>query len=99
MNSAGDCTSTNENEEQVVQRIEVPLTFDAEFFTRLQDEVATLDTLQAGEQTAIANEITELSNDICAVTKPSKFSKTDLYRWRELFDVYLQAIVKQMGHR
>jgi hypothetical protein len=79
--------------EQLVQRVEVPLTFDAEFFTRLQDEVATLDTLQAGEQTALAEEIVSLSNDITSLTKPSKFNKTDLYRWRELFEVYLQAMV------
>lgn len=76
-----------------VQRVEVPLTFDAEFFTRLQAEVATLDTLQAGEQTALTEQITALSKDITSLAKPSKFSKTDLYRWRELFDIYLQAMV------
>jgi E3 ubiquitin-protein ligase BAH len=76
-----------------VQRVEVPLTFDSEFFTRLQAEVATLDTLQAGEQTALTGQIIALSNDITSLTKPSKFNKTDLYRWRELFDIYLQAMV------
>jgi len=28
---------------------------------------------------------------ITEVTTPSKFSKTDLYRWRQLFDIYLEA--------
>lgn len=76
-----------------IQRIEVPLTFDTEFFQKLQDEVEVLDVLQAGEQKALEGEITALSNEITALAKPSKFSKTDLYRWRELFDLYLQAMV------
>lgn len=79
--------------EPVIQRIEVPLTFDAEFFKTLQSDVAVLGDLQAGEQTALADEIATLSKDIASVTKPSRFSKTDLYRWRELFDIYLQAMV------
>jgi E3 ubiquitin-protein ligase BAH len=39
----------------------------------------------------MADEIVALSNEITLLTKPSKFSKTDMYRWRELFDIYLQA--------
>ncbi|KAF4632788.1 hypothetical protein G7Y89_g5328 [Cudoniella acicularis] len=77
---------------QPIQRIEIPLTFDSEFFSRLQDEVAVLDTLQEGEQQALTSEIAALSKEIKDLTKPSKFSKTDLYRWRELFEIYLQAM-------
>ncbi|PSS09205.1 hypothetical protein M430DRAFT_61553 [Amorphotheca resinae ATCC 22711] len=75
----------------VLRKIEIPLTFDAEFFELLQEDVTNLDSLQAGEQRAMADEIVALSNEITLLTKPSKFSKTDMYRWRELFDIYLQA--------
>lgn len=74
-----------------VHRVEVPLTFDTEFFGLLQVDVTNLDNLQAGEQKAMTDEIIALSNDITNLTKPSRFSRTDLYRWRELFDIYLQA--------
>ncbi|KAH8661353.1 RING-14 protein [Tricladium varicosporioides] len=79
--------------EHTIQRIEVPLTFDSEFFHRLKNEVEVLDTLQEGEQKVLANEIVALSNDVRILTKPSKFSKTDMYRWRELFEIYLEAMV------
>lgn len=80
-----------ENDGPVIQRVEVPLTFDTEFFGLLQGDVTNLDTLQTGEQKAMTEEILALSNEITILTKPSRFSKTDLYSWRELFDIYLQA--------
>lgn len=76
-----------------IKRIEVPLTFGAQFFQKLQDEVEVLETLQAAEQKELEREIAALSTEIVALSKPSKFSKTDLYRWRELFDIYQQAMV------
>jgi E3 ubiquitin-protein ligase BAH len=75
----------------VIQRVEVPLTFDVEFFELLQGDVTNLNMLQAGEQKRMTDEIVALSTEVTNLTKPSKFSKTDLYRWRELFDIYLQA--------
>jgi E3 ubiquitin-protein ligase BAH len=53
--------------------------------------VTTLDTLYAEEQKAMTEEIRTLGKEIAKVTNPSKHSKTDLVRWRELFDIYLQA--------
>jgi len=79
------------NDDQVIRRFEIPLTFDTEFFGLLQGDVTNLDRLQAGEQDAITDKITALSHEVTQLTKPSKYSKTDLYRWRELFDLYLQA--------
>lgn len=75
----------------VIQQVEVPLTFDVEFFELLQGDVTNLNMLQAGEQKRMTDEIVALSTDITNLARPSKFSKTDLYRWRELFDIYLQA--------
>jgi len=74
-----------------IRRVEIPLTFDAKFFDLLLDDVNSLDALQAEEQKALGNEILALSKEVTAVTKPSKFKKTDMYRWRELIDIYLQA--------
>ncbi|KAH6677534.1 SPX domain-containing protein [Halenospora varia] len=84
---------TGDDNEHIIQRIEVPLTFDSEFFRRLKNEVEVLDTLQEGEQKVLTDEILALSNDVKTLTKPSRFSKTDMYRWRELFEIYLEAMV------
>ena len=74
-----------------VQRIEVPLTFDAEFFGLLKNDVLTLDAIQAKEQKALTEEIQALGNEVSKLAVPVKSNKTDLDRWREVFDLYLQA--------
>ncbi|KNB06118.1 hypothetical protein FOXG_08168 [Fusarium oxysporum f. sp. lycopersici 4287] len=53
--------------------IEVPLTFDAEFFEMLQSDVNNLDALQMEEEKTMTSEI------------------TDLARWRQIFELYLDA--------
>lgn len=83
-------SSSSVNNSQV-RGVEVPLKCDVEFFGLLQEDVTTLDALQAGEQKAMTQTITELSKDMTQLTSPSKFTKTDMYRWRELLDIYLQA--------
>ncbi|KAJ3499796.1 hypothetical protein NLG97_g64 [Lecanicillium saksenae] len=75
------------------ETIEVPLVFDAEFFDMLQNDVTELDALQAREQKQLTAEITELSKDIAAVSRPSRFSKSDLARWRDIFELYLDSNV------
>jgi E3 ubiquitin-protein ligase BAH len=52
-----------------------------------------LDAIQVKEQESLTRDIHELSKDITALVKPTKFGKTDMYAWRELFDLYLQAAV------
>ncbi|KAG0647184.1 putative RING finger [Hyphodiscus hymeniophilus] len=75
-------------------RVEViTLSCDAEFFRLLQKDVTSLDALQAREQKAMTEQITALSKDMTHLTSPSRLTKTDMYRWRELFDIYLQAQV------
>jgi E3 ubiquitin-protein ligase BAH len=86
--SIGMTSSANDSQ---VRRVEIPLRFDVEFFGLLQEDVTTLDALQAREQKAMTEKITALSKDMANLTSPSKFTKTDMYRWRELFDIYLQA--------
>lgn len=76
-----------------MQRIEVPLTFDAEFFGLLKSDVLVLNGLQAREQKALTDEIQALGNEVSKLAVPVKSSKTDLDRWREVFNLYLQARV------
>jgi E3 ubiquitin-protein ligase BAH len=75
--------------------VEVPLAFTAEFFEILYDDVAELDRLQTQQEAEIKGQILALSTEIRKLSRPSKtqFHKSDLYRWRELFDIYLQANV------
>ncbi|KAJ9134745.1 Transcriptional regulator [Pleurostoma richardsiae] len=74
-------------------RVEVPLVFDSEFFDILQNDVTGLDALQRQEQRIMKADITDLGRDISTVTRPSRFAKTDLSRWRELFELYVHAQV------
>lgn len=69
------------------------MSFDAKFFELLQGDLTTLDELQAGEHKTMAEQIIELSKEITRLTAPTKFAKTDMYRWRALFDIYLQACI------
>lgn len=74
-----------------VQRIEVPLTFDTEFFGLLKNEVSSLDEIQKAEQRAMTDEIKALGDEIGKLAFPAKNNKTDMGRWRTIFDLYLQA--------
>lgn len=49
--------------------MEIPLTFDAEFFDILLDDVTSLDALQSEEQKTLGDEITELSTEVTTVTQ------------------------------
>ncbi|KAL2151533.1 hypothetical protein VTH82DRAFT_6631 [Thermothelomyces myriococcoides] len=77
--------------------VEIPLSFDSRFFGLLQADLAELDTLQAKERQLMNDKISILGNEIAEVAKPrkglAKFSKSDLYRWREIFELYLAAQV------
>lgn len=75
------------------ERIEVPLVFDGEFFDMLQSDVNSLDTLQAEEQRKMNADIVELGKDVSTVCRAGRFSKSDLARWRRIFELYLDAEV------
>ena len=81
-----------------LERIEIPLVFDGEFFNILQSDVDSLDILQQHEEKAMEGDITALGKDVSAVTRPAKFSKSDLNRWREIFDIYVDAQIFFSSH-
>ncbi|RYP92590.1 hypothetical protein DL770_001348 [Monosporascus sp. CRB-9-2] len=78
-----------------VQRVEVPLVFDGEFFNILQTDVSNLDTLQEEEQKKLQEEVRNLGREVTKITAPSKGRKSrgDLEKWREIFELYVDARV------
>lgn len=77
--------------------VKIPLDSDARFFNVLQTDVGGLDTLQSEERKAMNESITTLGSEISMVARPQKglirIHKSDLYRWREIFELYLAAEV------
>lgn len=75
------------------ETIEVPLVFDSQFFRILHNDVNSIDDLQATEKKKMNQEITDLGTEISQVTKPTRFSKTDLEPWRHILELYVDAEV------
>ncbi|OAA49521.1 RING-14 protein [Metarhizium rileyi] len=75
------------------ETIEVPLVFDAEFFDMLQSDVNNLDALQIEEGKRMTVEVVELGREVSLVCRTSRFTKSDLARWRCIFELYLDAEV------
>lgn len=77
--------------------VDVPLDADVRFFSILQEDVTELDTLQDKERESMAGDIHVIGTEISQVARPRKglidFSKSDLYRWREILELYLAAQV------
>ncbi|KAI9845461.1 MAG: hypothetical protein M1838_001723 [Thelocarpon superellum] len=73
-----------------IETIEIPLASDSTFFGLLKHEITALDELQEQEQTNVTTRINEVGQTIAAV---AAHSSHDLYQWRDIFDVYLQAKV------
>jgi hypothetical protein len=78
--------------------VKIPLNADVLFFSVLQTDVTELDTLQDEERHLMNDKIRLLGSEIAEVAKPrkglmTKFSKSDLYRWREIFELYVAAQV------
>ena len=72
-------------------RIEVPLQLGDEFFRLIYADLAGLDHLRREEQETMAGDIVTLGSQVAGVTKPARFSKCDMTRWREIFELYLEA--------
>lgn len=93
----GEKGTVSEDGQQMNPWVKIPLDSDARFFNILQTDVGELDTLQTQERRTIANGISTLGSEISEVARPRKgfikVSKSDLYRWREIFELYLAAQV------
>lgn len=91
---ADDCQPRPDHDHEWVR---IPLDSDARFFSVLQTDVGELDTLQEGERRSLNDRIHALGTEVSDVARPRKgfvkLSKSDLYRWREIFELYLAAQV------
>lgn len=71
--------------------VEVPITSDTEFFTRLTTEVSGLEKLQAREEKRMGGQIEDLGKQIAKLTDPSRrANKKMLTAWRQLFQMYIE---------
>ncbi|RXG41213.1 hypothetical protein VDGE_09419 [Verticillium dahliae] len=94
LDRSGEAISTSASlANPLCKQLEVPLVFDGKFFDMLQSDVNGLDALQAREEVAMTKEIVALGQDVSQLTKPSRLSKSDLARWRTIFELYLEAQV------
>lgn len=75
------------------ETVEVPLTFDSQFFNTLHTDINGIGDLQEAEQQKMNMEIINLGQDLALVTKPSRFHKTDLEPWRHILELYVEAEV------
>ncbi|EHK23219.1 uncharacterized protein TRIVIDRAFT_148805 [Trichoderma virens Gv29-8] len=73
--------------------IEVPLVSDGVFFDILQSDLGGLDALQATERDQLKKEVKEIGKQVSQVSRPTRFSKSDLDHWRHIFELYLDAEV------
>ncbi|ESA41946.1 hypothetical protein GE21DRAFT_10245 [Neurospora crassa] len=77
--------------------VDIPLDSDAKFFNILQTDVVELDSLQTQERQSMNDGIQLLGDEIARLARPRKgvihIAKSDLYRWREIFELYLAAQV------
>jgi E3 ubiquitin-protein ligase BAH len=71
--------------------VEVPLTSDTEFFTRLSSEVTGLEKLQEREEKRMHSQIEDLGKQIARVTDPEhRSNKKTLAAWRQVFQLYVE---------
>ncbi|KAH7095307.1 RING-14 protein-like protein [Paraphoma chrysanthemicola] len=71
--------------------VEIPLTSDTEFFTRLSSEVSGLEKLQEREEKRMHTRIEDLGKQIAKMTDPDKRSnRKTLAAWRQVFQLYVE---------
>jgi hypothetical protein len=92
-----DDDDNHDHDRDIDEWVKIPLSSDVRFFGLLQSDVTQLDTLQDEERQSMNGKINALGSEIAQVAKPRKglmkLSKSDLYRWREIFELYLAAQV------
>ncbi|KAK7202395.1 SPX domain-containing protein [Myxozyma melibiosi] len=72
------------------EKIEIHLHSDSEFFHMLTSELAALDSLQQEQTKNMTEQVHDLARKLPHVASPLN-KKNDLYVWREIFRLYLDA--------
>lgn len=75
------------------QEILIMLKSDTKFFEMLNEELENLDNLKKVEESKLMADIETISSEIQTISNSSKAltKKSDLYKWRELFKIYLDT--------
>ncbi|KAJ2964817.1 hypothetical protein NQZ79_g363 [Umbelopsis isabellina] len=105
-NSANATVSTvKETEEpeeiQVIPRqktLVIELEQDDEFFQMLMRELNQVTSVQQEAKAKFEKDVDNLENRLQALVSVNKKKKSDLYAWRELFRIYMDAQVFQGAH-
>jgi E3 ubiquitin-protein ligase BAH len=84
-------TANNPKHRPGYRTVEVPLTSDTEFFTRLSSEVSGLEKLQEREEKRMHSQIEDLGTQIAKMTDPDRRSnRKTLAAWRQVFQMYVE---------
>lgn len=87
-NSVDPATSRNR---PGYRTVEVPITSDTEFFTRLTSEVTGLEKLQEREQKRMNLQIEALGKQVAKLTNPDRrANRKMLTAWRQIFQIYVE---------
>lgn len=74
--------------------IYILLNSDNKFFQMLKDEVENINKLRDSEEHKLVDEVEHISDVVKTLTDPRKSVKrSDLYKWRQLFKIYLDSEV------
>ncbi|KAK6202776.1 SPX domain-containing protein [Scheffersomyces amazonensis] len=85
----------NSGEDSKKSEIYITLNSDSKFFKMLNDELELLDRLRESEEKKIITEVSAISELVAALRKSTskRSNLNDLYKWRELFRIYLDSEV------
>lgn len=73
--------------------LEIVLNSDSKFFGMLNEELESLDVFKRRQQDKLMNEVDVVRDQLVTLASPEKYRKGDLYKWRELFRLYLDSEV------
>lgn len=86
-----DATVNSTSSRPGYRTVEVPITSDTEFFTRLTSEVSGLEKLQEREEKRMNIKIEDLGRQVAKLTDPDhRSSRKMLSAWRQLFQMYVE---------
>lgn len=87
-------TSSPTPRKRKTNEIYIMLNSDAKFFHMLNKELENLDDLKSSEESKLLKEVEIIGDTVRTLSSPNiSVKKSDLYKWRELFKIYLDSEV------
>ncbi|KAG9122884.1 hypothetical protein FRC07_000557, partial [Ceratobasidium sp. 392] len=86
------------SDDQDTQEVIIPLTADTAFHRLLANALSALASLQTQTQTQLSDQIIALADAIASCSgPPSRSRKSDLYAWREIFQLWVECQIYRGG--